>query len=142
MAAAEEEVRLWRPRLAEREPEAAEALAGFRAAEDRARGAREYARQQLRPTRFVRGKGSAEEETEARIRADAADETAVNAAKVMEEKQAGLTGADQLLAEAREGLAVAERQLEKAGEAGGGPRGAGPYLGCDRQGERVPHAGR
>ena len=63
---------------------------------------------------LVKGKGSAAEEAEAWIRADAADETSVNAAEVMAQKQAGLVAADQALAEARDGLAEAERQLERA----------------------------
>src|SRR5438034_439918 len=88
VAVVADEVRLWRLDIEDAEPVAAEALAGFRAAEDRAREAREYARQQVGAYERIKGKGSAEEETEARIRADAAAETAANAVKVMEEEQA------------------------------------------------------
>jgi hypothetical protein len=126
VATAEDEVRLWHLDLEELEPEAAEALAGFRAAEDRARVAREFARQQLEAYELIKGKGSPAEETEALIRADTADQVAINAAKVMEGKQAELAAADQSLAESREGLAAAERELDRVKKAAGIPAGAAP----------------
>jgi hypothetical protein len=126
VAAAEEDVRLWRLDIEELEPEAAEALAGFRAAEDRARTSREFARQQLAAYELIKGKGSPAEETEALIRADTADQVAIDAAKVMEGKQAELAAADQSLAESREGLAAAERELDKVKKAAGIPAGAAP----------------
>ena len=49
---------------------------------------------------------------------------AFDAAKVMEEKQGELTSADQTLAEAREGLAAAERELDRARKAAQVPAGA------------------
>jgi hypothetical protein len=126
VAAAEEDVRLWRLDIEELEPEAAEALAGFRAAEDRARTSREFARQQLAAYELIKGKGSPAEETEALIRADTADQVAIDAAKVMEGKQAELAATDQSLAESREGLATAERQPDKARKAAEIPAGAAP----------------
>jgi hypothetical protein len=126
LAVAEDEVRLWHLDLEELEPEAAEALAGFRGAEDRAREAREYARQQLVAYERIKGKCPAAEETEALIRADTADQVALDAAKVMEGKQAELTVADEALAEAREGLAAAERELERARKATEIPAGTAP----------------
>ena len=124
VAMAEDEVRLWRLDIEGAEPEAAMVLAGFRAAEDRARGAREYARQQLDAYERVKGKGSPVEETEALIRSDTADSMASDAAKVMEGRRAELAEADKSLAEAREGLAGAERQLDKARKAAEVPAGA------------------
>jgi hypothetical protein len=126
VAAAEDDLRLWREDLETLEPEAAEALAGFRAAEDRARETREHARQQLAEYERVKGKGSAKEETDALILADTADTVAADAERVMEGKQAELTAADGLLAEAREGLATAERHLDKIRAAAEIPAGTAP----------------
>ena len=124
--AAVDDLGLWREDLEMLEPEAAEALAGFRAAEDRAREARQYARQQILEYERVKGKGSAKEETDALVRADTADTVAADAEKAMEGKQAELTAADQALGEAREGLATAERHLDKVRAAAGSPAGAAP----------------
>jgi len=126
VALAEDDVRLWRLEAEEMEPAAAEALAGFRAVEDRAREARGYARQQLTAYERIKGKCPAAEETEALIRSDTADQVATDAERVMEQKQAELAEADRLLAEAREGLAEAERELGKAREAAEVPAGAAP----------------
>jgi hypothetical protein len=126
VAVAEDEVRLWRLDAEDAEPVAAEALATFRAAEDRSREACEFARQQRVAYERVKGKGSAQEETDALVLADTADTVAFDAAKVMEEKQVELAGADRALAEAREGLAEAERQLVKARKAAEVPAGTAP----------------
>jgi hypothetical protein len=127
VAAAEEDLRLWHADIEELEPDAAAALAAFRAAEDRAREAREYARQQLGAYELGKGKSSPAEETEALIRADTADQVASDAAKVMEGRQAELLEADRSLAKAaREGLAGAERQLDKARKAAEIPAGTAP----------------
>lgn len=123
-AVAEDEVRLWRLDIEDAEPEAAEALAAFRAAEDRAREAREWARLKRAEYERVKGKCTAQEETDALVVADSADTVAFDAANVMEEKQGELTSADQTLAEAREGLAAAERELDRARKAAQVPAGA------------------
>lgn len=123
VAAEEEELRLWRVDLAELEPEAAAALAAFRAADDRAREAREFARLQRGAYERTAGKGSAQEETEALIRADTADTVAADADRIMQQKQAELTDSDRGLAEAREGLAASELRLDKVRKAAEVPAG-------------------
>lgn len=123
--AAESEVQLWRGDLEAVEEDAAEKLAALRALEDKARAAAEYAR--LQREAFERVKGLAEtppeEETELSLRSSAADETAFNARKAADEAGAESQGADRDLAEAREALTSAERQLESARKAAGVPAG-------------------
>jgi hypothetical protein len=126
VAVAADEVRLWRLDIEDAEPEAAATLAAFRAAEDRARDAQGWARLKRAEYERAKGKCTAQEETDALIVADTAETVAFDAAKVMEEKQAELAGADQALAEAREGLAAAERELDRAGKAAEDPAGAAP----------------
>lgn len=113
VAAAEDDLRLWREDVEMLEPEAAEALAVFRAAEDRAREAAEFARQQRAAYDLAKGRAPAAEETDLLIHADSADTVAAGAAEVMESRQAELSVADAALAEAREGLATAERHLDQ-----------------------------
>ena len=123
MAGAEDKARLWREDTGVREPEAAEALAAFRAAEDRGLEAVKFATQKRAEYERVRGRTSPEEETDAAIRADAADNVAADAAEVTERKRAELAEADQGLAGAREGLAAAERALDRARKAAKVPAG-------------------
>jgi hypothetical protein len=125
-ARAENELRLWREDVATLEPAAAEALAAFRAAEGRARDAVKFAAGRRAEYERIRGKGSPEEEAGAAVHADAADNVASDAAKVVEEKRAVMDVADQDLAEAREGRAEAERVLEQARKAAGVPAGTAP----------------
>jgi hypothetical protein len=126
VAVAEDEVRLWRLDIEAAEPEAAEALAGFRATEDRARDAREWVRLKRAEYERVKRKVTAQEETDALIVADTADTVAFDAVRVMEEAQAERAAADLALTEAREGLAEAERELDRAGKAARVPAGAAP----------------
>ena len=123
VAGAEDKLRLWREDIGVREPEAAETLAAFRAAEDRAREAVKFAAQKRAEYERIKGKASPEEETDAAIRADTADNVAADAAEVTEQKRAGLAEADQGLAGAREALAAAERALDRARKAAKIPAG-------------------
>jgi hypothetical protein len=123
---AEDEARLWDEDVAAAESEAAAGLTAFRAAEDRHRDAVEYARQQLAAYELIKGKGTPAEETGARIAADAAEETADNAGSVLTEKRAELAAADKALAEARDGLVTAERQLEATRKAAARQAGQAP----------------
>jgi len=106
VAAAEDDLRAWREDVTILEPEAAEALAGFRAAEDRHREAVKAAAGKRADYERIRGKGAVEEEADAAVRADAADNVAADAAEVLEQKRAELADADQNLAEAREAWPV------------------------------------
>ena len=126
VAAAEDDVRLWRLDVEELEPQAEAVLAAFRAAEDRARETREYARQLRVAYEAVKGKGSAREETGALIEADSADTVAADAAEVLALRQGELAAVDASLAESREGLAASERGLEKVRKAAEVPAGAAP----------------
>ena len=127
VAAASEDLRLWHEDVEETEPQAAAALAAFRAAEDRARERREYAAQQHADYERIKDSGSAEAETEALIRSDTAENVAFDSEKAMQEKQADLTVADAALAEARDGLAAAERHLDKVhAETAGSAAGPAP----------------
>jgi hypothetical protein len=126
VAAAEEDLRLWREDVAQLEPEAEAALAAFRAAEDRAREAAEDARQDRVAHENAKGKVSPKEERDLLIRADTADSVAADAAEVMAARQAELTGADAELAASREGLADAEPRLERVRKAAERPAGAAP----------------
>jgi len=121
-----EEVRLFGEDIAELGPEAAEALAAARAAEDRAREAGEYARTRRLEYERVRGKVPVQEETDASLRADAADETAHHAGQAARRAAEELGQADAALAEAREGLAGAERELVRAREMAAVPAGEAP----------------
>jgi len=121
-----EEVRLFGEDIAELEPEAVAALAAARAAEDRAREAGEYARTQRLEYERVRGKVPVQVETEASLRADAADETAHHAAGDAETAAGESREADVALAEAREGLAAAEGELARAREMAAVPAGEAP----------------
>lgn len=123
---AENEVRLWREDVGELEPEAEAALAAFRDAEDRHRSAAEFNRQQRVAYESAKGKVSAAEETDLLIRADTADTVAADAAEVMTLKQAERATADASLAEAREGLAAAVAELERARKAAEVPAGPAP----------------
>jgi hypothetical protein len=142
VAAAESDVAAWREDVETGEPAAAEALATARAAEDRARRARDYAREQRAELERVEGKSSVEEETDARVRADSASETARHAAEEAEAAAEASRQADRYLAEAREGLAGAERELEEAKQRAAVPAGTAPisdvtvracaaYMQCD-----------
>ena len=123
VAGAQDDLRLWQEDVTTLEPEAAEVLAVFRAAEDRAREAVKFAAQKRAEYERVKGKVSPEEECEAVIRADTAENVAAEAAEVAEGKRAELADADQNLAEAREGLAAAERALDRARKAAEVPAG-------------------
>ena len=124
VAAAQDDLRLWQEDITTLEPEAAQALVVFRAAEDRGREAVKFAAQKRAEYERIRGKTSPEEECEAAIRADTADNVAAEAAEVTEQKRAELDAADRDLAEAREGLAAAERALDRARKAAEVPAGA------------------
>jgi hypothetical protein len=126
VAAAERELRLWREDIPVYEPAAAEALAAFRAAEDRHRKAVKAAAGKRAEYERIRGEATPEEEADAAVRADAADNVATDAAEVAEQKRAGLGDADRNLAGAREGLAEAERTLDKARKAAAVPAGVAP----------------
>lgn len=121
-----EEVRLFGGDIADLEPRAGAALAAARSAEDRSREAGEYARAQRVEYERVRGKVSAGEETDASLRADAADETAHHAGQAAAAAGEESRQADGALAEAREGLAEAERALEQARRLAAVPAGAAP----------------
>jgi hypothetical protein len=126
VAAAEDEVGLWREDVETLGPEAGEALAAFRAAEDRARDARDYALQQGAEAERIKDSGSAREVTDARVRADTADGVAADREADAVRAKAELDGFDKDLREAREGLEGAERSL----------RDTGRRLGCLRAGRR------
>lgn len=113
VADAEENTRLFAEDVGVLGPEAAAALQACRGAQDRAREAREYARQCRAEHERVRGKGTAAEETEALVRADAAEETAYQAEQAAAGAEAELRTADEELAEAREGLSGAEQMLDR-----------------------------
>jgi len=121
-----EEVRLFGEDLEILEPEAEAALKAHRAAEDHLREAGEYARQKRAAYEFVKGKGPADKETEALRDADAADETAWQAEQVVAQAEAALRAADGDLAEARDGLATAERTLDEARQQAGVRAGTAP----------------
>jgi hypothetical protein len=121
-----EEVRLFGEDIAELGPEAEAALVAARAAEDRWREAGEYARTQRLEYERVRGKVSASEETDASLRADAADETAHHAGQVAAQAAEESRQADEALAEARGGLVQAEQALERAQERAMMPAGTAP----------------
>jgi hypothetical protein len=123
---AEENLHLWREEIAEQEPRAEAALAAFRAAEDRHRQAAEFARTARVTYESGKGKVSPAEETDLLIRADTADQVSVDAAEVMTARQADLADVDASLAEAREGLAAGEPQLDKARSAAEVPAGQAP----------------
>jgi hypothetical protein len=142
VAMAEDEVRLWRLDIEDAEPEAAKALTAFRVAEDRARETREYARRQRAAYERIKGKCTAQEETDALILADSSDSVAADAGEVMGQLQAELTTADQVLAEAREGLAAAERELDRARKAAGIPAGPAPISDATIRANAGLYAGR
>jgi hypothetical protein len=128
---AQDEVRLWGEDVAELEPDAVSALAAFRLAEDQAREAAEYARaQRVAYERFRDerrpGEWSAEGEVRLMILADSADSTSADAEEKRVQRLAELDQADKALAEARDGLATAERQLEAARKAAARPAGQAP----------------
>lgn len=120
-----EEVRLYGEDIAELAPEAATALAASRAAEDRAREGAESAR--ARRLEYERARAgdrvSADEETEALLRADAAEETLHRRREAATAAAGESRLADAALAEAREGLAGAERELARARERAAVPAG-------------------
>jgi hypothetical protein len=126
VADAEENARLFREDIETLEPEAAGALKACRDAQDRARGAREYARRCRADHERVQGKGTAAEETEALIRADAAEETAYHAEQAAARAEAELRTADEGLAEAREGLTGAEQMLDRVRQQAAIPAAAAP----------------
>jgi hypothetical protein len=108
------------------EPEAAAALDAFRVAEDRGRDAREYARRQEAEAERIKDTGSAEEVTDARVRADVADGVAADREAAAVKAKADLDGLDRDLGEARENLEEAERSLRAAQAAAGVPAGIAP----------------
>jgi hypothetical protein len=121
VAAAENEVSLFRLDVEVLETEAAEALEVSRVAEDRAREAREYARQVEAEAARVKDCGSAQEVTDARVRADTADGVAAEREAAAEKARAEVGGLDRDLGEAREGLEAAEHSLRAAQEAAVAP---------------------
>jgi hypothetical protein len=123
VTAAEKDLREWQEDITVLEPEAAEALATFRGAEDRHRDAVKAAAGKRTDYERIRGKGTVGEEADAAVRADAADNVAADAAEVVEQKRAELADVDQNLAETRQGLAEAERTLDKARKAAQVPAG-------------------
>lgn len=126
VAEAEENAGFYRGDLATFEPAAGAALTAAREAEDRARETAEYARTQRLEYERVVGKASAREETDALLRADAADETAHQAAGLAAQAAEESRKADAALAETREGLAGAERMLDKARKRAQVPAGDAP----------------
>jgi hypothetical protein len=126
VAAAENEVRLFREDVETLEPETEAALKAFRDAEDRAREAREYARRQQAEVERVKDTGSAEEATDALLRADTADGVAADRQAAAERARAEFDGFDRDLWEAREGLAGAERVVVEAEKQAQVPAGAAP----------------
>ena len=87
VATAEDNAGHWRQDVERLEPQAETALAAFRAAEDRARKARENARQKFAAYEAGKGKVPVEEETDALFLADKADQVAGDAEQVMERLQ-------------------------------------------------------
>jgi len=71
-------------------------------------------------------KARSREETDLLVRADTADTVAAEPAEVMALKQVEVTDADASLAETREGLAAAERELERTRKAAEVPAGQAP----------------
>jgi len=131
VADAEENARLFREDVDVLEPEAVAALQACRGAQDRAREAREYARQCRADHERIKGSGRAAgetvaEETDALIRADAAEETAYHAEQAAGQAEAELRTADEELAEAREGLTGAEQMLDRVRQQAALPAGAAP----------------
>lgn len=126
--ATEGEVRLRRLDLEALEEYAAEKLAAFRALADKSRAAGEYAR--LQDVAYEKVKGLAEtppeEETELSLRSSAAEETAFNARRAADEAEAESREADRDLAEVREQLTQAERDLGAARKAAQVPAGIAP----------------
>jgi hypothetical protein len=96
------------------EPAAVQALADSRAAEDRARDAREYARAQPENYGKIGGARTAEQVTEALIRADSADQVAADAEEAADKARRVSRDADDTIAELRDDLAEAERDLAAA----------------------------
>jgi len=122
----EENAQLFRQDVERFEPRAGAALQACRDAQDRAREAREYARQCHAEHERIKGKTSAAEETEALVRADAAEETAFHAEKAAAQAEDGLRAADEALAEAREGLTGAEQLLDRQRQQAARPAGTAP----------------
>ena len=113
------------------EPEAAAALHACRGAQDRAREAREYARQCRADHERIKDAGpgaggTAAAETDALIRADAAEETAYHAEQAAGQAEAELRTADDELTKAREGLAGAEQMLDRVRQQAAVPAGTAP----------------
>ena len=121
-----EEVRLFGEDIAVLEPEAQAALEASRVAEDRAREAREYARQQQDEAERIKDTGSAEEVTNALVRADTADGVAADRQADAEKARAEFSSLDKDLREAREGLVAAERTLTVARKTAEVPAGTAP----------------
>ena len=97
-------------------------------AEDRSREACEDARQLRAEYERIKGKKGVpvREETDASLRADAGDETAHHAGQVAAQAAETSRQADVALAESREGLAGAERELERARKLAAIPAGEAP----------------
>ena len=142
VALAETDLREWQEDVAELEARAAEALAAFRAAEDRSREAAKFAAQKRLEYERIKGKGGVEEEYDAAVRADTADTVAADAAEVLEEKRAAMADADECRAADRERPAGAERALDAARKEAAAPAGDGACLRCDGPGVRGLRAGR
>ena len=126
VAKAENEVRLFGEDIEVLEPEAAEALEAARAAEDRARDAREYHRTQEAAAEAIKDSGSAQEVTDARVRADTADGVAAEREADAVKARTLVEGLEKDLLEAREGLEGAERVLRAARKAAEVPAGKAP----------------
>lgn len=126
VAAAENEVRLFGEDIEVLEPETAEALEASRAAEDRARDAREYHRTQEAEAAAITDSGSAQEVTDARVRADTADGVAAEREADAAKARTALEGLEKDLREAREGLEGAEGVLRAARKAAEVPAGTAP----------------
>jgi hypothetical protein len=117
----------WQEDLAGAEPEAADALARSRAAEDRARAALEHARNAEEAYRKIRSTGTPGEITEALTKAQNALKVAEDEDQAADDARRELDKADIYLAEVRAGLASAEIALQVAGKAAQAPAGTAPY---------------
>jgi hypothetical protein len=126
VALAEEDVAAWRLDVETFGPEAAEARAAHRAAEDRARDAREYARSLEAEARKAREDGTAEEATGAQVRADTADGVAAEREAAAAEALQAMEGLERDLGESREGLEQAQARLRAARKAARTPAGTAP----------------
>jgi hypothetical protein len=126
VAAAESDLPEWQKSVTGLEAERDEAVAAFRAAEDRWREAVKFADGKRREYERVKGEGTVQEEYDATIAADTADGVAADAAEVMEQKRAEMAVADENLAEEREGLARPERTLDTARKEAAIPAGTAP----------------